>query len=106
MQSAAAGVLAATERFSELAEIASKQPPEERAELLSPARRGARQRLDPELRRHLLTDRLLPEAKTSDAVAAVVRQMDLDQVCDMLVEGSSRARRPTRASRARYATSR
>jgi HEAT repeats len=86
MQSAGAGVLAATERFSELAEIAAKQPPEERAELYRQLG-DELGRLDPELRRHLLTDRLLPEAKTSDAVAAVVRQMDLDEVCDMLVEG-------------------
>ncbi len=86
MQSAAAGILAATERFSELAEIASKQPAEERAELYRQL--GSElSRLDPDLRRHLLTDRLLPEAKTSDAVASVVRQMDLDEVCDMLVEG-------------------
>ncbi len=86
MQSAASGVLAATERFSELAEIAAKQPADERPELYRQLGEELG-RIDPELRRHLLTDRLLPEAKTSEAVAAVVRQMDLDQVCDMLVEG-------------------
>ena len=90
---AVSGVAAATERLSELAEIAAMQPVEERAGLYNQLG-DELGKLDPGLRRRILTDRLLPEAKTSDAVAAVVRQMDLDEVCGMLVEGVE----PTEAS--------
>lgn len=40
-----------------------------------------------ELRRALITERLIPEARSDEALAAVVRQMDIDDVCRMLVEG-------------------
>lgn len=40
-----------------------------------------------ELRRALITERLIPEARSDEALAAIVRQMDIDDVCRMLVEG-------------------
>ena len=43
--------------------------------------------LDPEIRRALLTERLLPEARTVSELASVVRHMDIDEVCHWLVEG-------------------
>lgn len=40
-----------------------------------------------DIRRELITQRLLPEARTDESLAAIVRQMDIDDVCRMLVEG-------------------
>ncbi len=45
--------------------------------------------LDPAVRRAMLTTRLLPEARTNDAMAQVVRQMGVDEVCAILAEGAT-----------------
>lgn len=44
--------------------------------------------LDPELRRSLLTERLLPEARGDENIASIVRHMDIDDVCHWLVDGT------------------
>ncbi|MDO8987066.1 MAG: hypothetical protein Q7V14_02455, partial [Coriobacteriia bacterium] len=36
-----------------------------------------------DVRRELITQRLLPEARTDESLAAIVRQMDIDDVCRM-----------------------
>lgn len=79
-------MIAVGEKFSELAHVASAQEPEERAQLLRSLAESLME-LDPEIRRDLLVDHVLPEAKTSEALGSVVRQMDIDAVCRMLVEG-------------------
>lgn len=43
--------------------------------------------LDPEIRRKLLTERMLPEARTDEHLASVIRHIDIDEVCRWLVEG-------------------
>jgi len=43
--------------------------------------------LPADVRRQLITDRLLPEARSDESLASVLRQMDIDDVCRMLVEG-------------------
>ncbi|MDA3935286.1 MAG: HEAT repeat domain-containing protein, partial [Actinomycetota bacterium] len=43
--------------------------------------------LEPGMRRRVLTEKLLPEARNDDSVASVVRQMYIDEVCQLLVEG-------------------
>lgn len=43
--------------------------------------------LEPEVRRRLLAERLLPEARGDEAVATIVRRMDIDEVCKLLVDG-------------------
>lgn len=43
--------------------------------------------LDSETRRILLTEKILPDARGDDAIASIVRQMDIDEVCRMLVDG-------------------
>lgn len=43
--------------------------------------------LDPELRRSVLVERLLPDSRLDDAVASVMRQFELSELCRALVEG-------------------
>lgn len=43
--------------------------------------------LDPELRKMVLMEKMLPEARSDDAMASVVRQMDIGEVCKLLVQG-------------------
>jgi len=43
--------------------------------------------LPADVRRALITDRILPEARSDESLASVLRQMDIDDVCKMLVEG-------------------
>ncbi len=43
--------------------------------------------LDPKARRALMVERLLPEARADEAIASVVRQMDIDEICTLLAEG-------------------
>lgn len=74
------------EKFSELAHVASAQDVEERVQLFR-SLAEALMDMEPDVRRELLVDHVLPEAKTSDAVASVIRQMDVDAVCRMLVDG-------------------
>ncbi len=45
------------------------------------------EQLDPVIRRRLLTERLLPEARSDNELASVVRHLDIDDVCHWLVEG-------------------
>ncbi len=79
-------LMGAAERFAELAEIAYEVGTgTSRASMLR-SLGEALQELDPVLRRALLVDELLPEARTNEALAAVIRQMDVDAVCRALVE--------------------
>lgn len=43
--------------------------------------------LEPELRRKLVRDKLLGDARKDEALAAVVRSMHVDEICEILVEG-------------------
>ena len=43
--------------------------------------------LDPELRRNVLVERLLPESRLDEGVASVMRQFELGELCKALVEG-------------------
>lgn len=43
--------------------------------------------LDPDLRRSVLVDRLLPESRLDEGVASVMRQFELGELCKALVEG-------------------
>lgn len=45
--------------------------------------------LDPSLRREVLMDRLIPEARIDEAVASVLRQFEVGELCAALVEGIS-----------------
>jgi hypothetical protein len=45
--------------------------------------------LDPEVRRDVLVQRLLPDARLDEAVASVLRQFELSELCNALVEGIS-----------------
>ncbi len=74
------------DRFAELAEIAYEAGGEDGRHALLQSLGEAFQQLDPGLRRALLVDEILPEARTNEALASVVRQMDMDAVCRMLVE--------------------
>ena len=73
-------------QFNEMAHMAAQQPEEQRPALFR-ALAEAVEALDPELRREFVTEKLLPDARTDDAVASVVRQMDIDAVSKLLVEG-------------------
>ncbi|MBN2247125.1 MAG: HEAT repeat domain-containing protein [Coriobacteriia bacterium] len=45
--------------------------------------------LDPQLRRDILVERLLPDARLDEAIAGVLRQFELGELCSALVEGMS-----------------
>ncbi len=45
--------------------------------------------LDPDTRRDVLVQRLLPEARLDEGVAGVLRQFELSELCNALVEGLS-----------------
>ena len=45
--------------------------------------------LDPDTRRDVLVERLLPEARLDDSVAGILRQFELSELCNALVEGIS-----------------
>ena len=73
-------------RLKELAHIAAEQAASERSALFA-AIAEAIDSLDPPAKRALLIDYALPEARTDDALATIVRRVDVDEVCRMLVEG-------------------
>ncbi len=80
------GIAGVSNRFTELAQLAVEIGGEEKHELLKSLADAVWQ-LDADLRRELLFDAVLPEARTSDSLAAVVRQMDVEEICRMLVAG-------------------
>ncbi|MDO8880364.1 MAG: HEAT repeat domain-containing protein [Coriobacteriia bacterium] len=45
--------------------------------------------LDPDVRRDVLVERLLPDARLDESVASVLRQFELSELCNALVEGMS-----------------
>ncbi len=69
-----------------LARAADRHAGDSRAEALQ-ALADAVRALDLADRRALIAGRLLPEARTDESVAALVRQMGVDAVCRSLVEG-------------------
>lgn len=73
-------------KLDELAHAAMREPRESRAALFQ-AIAQAIEGLDPDLKRLVLGEKLLPDARTDDALASVVRQLDIDEVCRTLVEG-------------------
>lgn len=81
------GLLETGDRFAELAEVAYGMSGGADRYALLRSLGSALEELDPDLRRALLVDEVLPEARTSEAMATVVRQLDLDATCRMLVDG-------------------
>lgn len=79
-------LLSAGERFAELAAVVDEVGGDDRYALFQ-SLGEALEDLDPELRRSMLVDAILPEARTSESLAAIVRQMDIDSVCHMIVDG-------------------
>lgn len=74
------------ERFAEMAEVAFGAGGDtEKYELLRNLSEALKD-LEPSIRRALLVDEVLPEARTNEALASVVRQMDVDDLCRMLAE--------------------
>jgi len=86
MEDVTVALAAVSTRFAELAQIAFEADPDDRDELMR-SLAEALWELPATIRRDLLVDRVLPEARTSVSLSAVVRQMDVDDVCRMFVEG-------------------
>ncbi len=84
-----------TESFFKLAHLASTLDAEERDEKMR-ALAEAVLELAEQVREELVGERLLPEARSSAPLAAVVRQMDIEQICRMFAsqgDGSAATRR-------------
>lgn len=81
------GVSAAADRFAELAQIAYEFGGDADRIAMFRSLGAALEELDPDTRRALLVDEVLPEARTNDSLAAIIRQLDIDSVCHLLVEG-------------------
>lgn len=75
-------------RLGSLAHAVEESAPERRPAMFR-ALAEAVLELEPELRREVLRTRILPSARTDEPVAQVVRQMSVDQVSAILVEGFS-----------------
>jgi hypothetical protein len=73
-------------RFMELVHMAAEQPQEVQEELFTRLAEAISGLPDAQ-RRELIAERLLPESRTDDSLAAVLRQLDVDDVCRLLVEG-------------------
>ena len=71
-----------TDSFFKLAHLASTLDAEERDEKMR-ALAEAVLELAEQVREELVGERLLPEARSSAPLAAVVRQMDIEQICRM-----------------------
>jgi len=67
--------------------VSNAADPAQRADLFNSISKAIGD-LDSVLRRSLLTERLLPEARSDENIASIVRHMDIDDVCHWLVEGS------------------
>ncbi len=77
---------ALAERISTLARLANSELAEDRHALFRSIAEAV-MGLDSETRHQLLVDRLLADARIDDAIAEVIRQLDLDEVCHALAEG-------------------
>lgn len=77
-------IASAGERFAELAQIAQDAGGGDGQELFRSLADALRM-LDEEFQRELLTEELLPEARTSEALARVIRELGLDDACRMIV---------------------
>lgn len=77
---------AVSTRFAELAQVAFDMDPSERDEVMR-SLAEALWELPTAMRRDMLLDRVLPEARTSLALSSVVSQMDVDDVCRLFVDG-------------------
>jgi hypothetical protein len=73
-------------RVVSLAHTAFSELAEEQPELFRSIAEGLLG-LDADLRRDVLTERLLPDARLDEAVAGVLRQLELGELCSALVEG-------------------
>ena len=82
-----------TDSFVKLAHLASTLSAEHRDERMRSLAEAVLQ-LAEEIREELVGERLLPEARSSAPVAAVVRQMDIDQICRMFATGQGDELRP------------
>lgn len=71
-----------TDQFSKLAQIAASLSAHERDERMRSLAESIFQ-LAEDIRAELVGEHLLPEARSSDPIAAVVRQMDVDQIIQM-----------------------
>lgn len=80
-----ADLLGTGARFAQLAEIANEVGGEDGRHALLASLGAALSSLDPALRRSLLVDEILPEARTNESLAALVRQLDIDDVCRMFL---------------------
>lgn len=78
-------LLTAAARFAEMAQIAFETGSDADRAALMHSLGQAFEQLDPALKKALLIEQVLPEARTNEALAVVVRQMDIDSVCAALV---------------------
>ena len=77
-------LVGAAARFTRLAEIAYEAPQDQSAALLRSLAESLREIQAPQCR-DLLTDELLANARTNEAVAASLRNLDVGELCKMLV---------------------
>lgn len=73
-------------RVVSLAHVATTEMVEDQPELFRSIAESLLS-LDPELRRDVLVERLLPESRLDESVASVLRQFELSELCKALVEG-------------------
>jgi len=80
------GLAKAFDRFAEFAQIVQAAVPEEMRETILSSLAETLEELGPQMRRPMLIDHILPQARTNESIAAVLRDMDVRQVCELLVE--------------------
>ncbi len=79
------GLARAFDRFAEFAQIVQASPTEVREPLLK-SLAEALKLVEPEVRQAMLVDHILPQSRTDESLAAVLCEMDFQELCRLLIE--------------------
>jgi len=84
-ESAKLGLAKAFDRFAEFAQIVQASPVDMQDTLLQ-SLAEALKLADPEVRQAMLVDHILPQARNNESLAAVLCEMDFQELCELLIE--------------------
>jgi len=80
------GLARAFDRFAEFAQIVKASISEDMQDALLCSLGDALKEIDPVSRQPILTDHILPQARTNESLADILRRMDLGELCELLME--------------------
>jgi len=80
------GLACAFDRFAEFAQIVKASISEDLQDALLRSLGEALKEIEPEIRQPMMTDHLLPQARTNESLADVLRNIDIGELCELLIE--------------------